>query len=71
MFWKFKMKGYSSDVGEFGHEGLTYGATMAEAVGRLEEWYSDELCILTIEGITETECEPYILESKYELEIYN
>lgn len=68
MFWKFKMKGYSSDVGEFEHEGLMYGETMADAVSRLEEWYSDELCTLTIECVTEAECEPYILESRYELD---
>ena len=68
MFWKFKMKGYGSDVGEFEHEGLMHGETMADAVSRLEEWYSDELCSLTIECVTEAECEPYILESRYELD---
>ena len=68
MFWKFKMKDSNSDVGEFKHEGLMYGETMAEAVSRLEEWYCGELCTLTIERATESECEPYILNSKYELE---
>lgn len=68
MFWKFKMTGYAVDLGAFEQEGLAYGETMAEAVSRLEEWYCGELCTLTIRRATEEECEPYILNSKYELE---
>lgn len=68
MFWKFKMTGYAVGLGDFEQEGLAHGDTMAEAVGMIESWYGDELCTLKIECVSESEDEPYVLNSKHELE---
>lgn len=62
-FWKFKIMCWASDIGEFVHEGLTYGATFTEAMESLESWYGDEIMEVYLECITE-DGEPYVLNEE-------
>ena len=50
-FWKYKIEGWASDVGEYTHEGLIYGENFTEAVDNLENWYGNEIESLCIECV--------------------
>ena len=65
-FWKFKIEGWASDVGEYTHEGLIYGENFTEAVDNLENWYGNEIESLCIECVGEKD-EPYLFNQQYEI----
>lgn len=65
-FWKFKIKGWTKDVGEYEHEGLIYGENFTEAVDNLENFYYNEIDSLYIEAIGE-EGAPYLLNIQYKI----
>lgn len=68
ILYRFKIEGYADDAGEYEHEGIVYGETMTDAVSVLDDWYEDEMCVLTIERATEND-EPYLLKTEYEEEM--
>ena len=65
-FWKYKVVGCESEVGEYIHEGLIHGGNFTEAVDNLENYYGNEICNLYIEVAGE-ENDPYLLETQYKI----
>lgn len=65
-FYKYKIDGWSDDVGKYVHEGLIYGMNFTEAVDNLENYYCNEIDNLYIEPVGE-EDKPYLLNQQYEI----
>lgn len=65
-FWKYKVKGWEENIGEYIDEGLIHGGNFTDAVDNLENFYGNEICSIYIEAVGE-ENEPYLLNERYKI----
>ena len=65
-FWKYKIEGWTTETGEYVHEGLIHGNNFTDAVDNLENYYSNEMNSLYIEPVGE-EDDPYLLNQQYKI----
>lgn len=59
--WKYEINGY--DGSKYLEKGIVCGESYTEATQKLEAFYDKEICSISIEGVPDSECGIYILNT--------